>query len=140
MSVKNFDTDGGGKRPAKRQVNQPVKKQWSPGQNTFVNYDLTLNEREQCKAWQLTLEELDNLMLGMVESGYNITLNYDVRNQAYGCFIKVRSDENVNAGLILTGRGSTPLKAFKQAYYKHTTVFDGTWGSYDVLNNNGLDD
>lgn len=140
MAVKNFDSDGN--KMSTRNASQKIaqKKQWGPGQDTFVNYDLTKDEQAQCKGWTLTLELLDNLVLGMVEQGYNITLNYDTRNSSYGCFIKCREAGMVNAGLILTGRGSTPLKAFKQAMFKHTAVYDGTWGAYDTQNGNGLDD
>ena len=134
-------TDSNGNRLSDLPTGQSkTKRSWSPGQDTFVNYDLTVNEKSDCKAWVLTLEDMDNLMLGMVEQGYNITLNYDNRNACYGCFIKCRDAGMVNEGLILTGRGSTPLKAFKQAMYKHTTIYDGTWGAYDVAGNNGLDD
>jgi len=36
-------------------------------------------------------------------------------------------DDEVNAGLILTGRGSSSYKAFKQAFYKHAVLFSEQW-------------
>lgn len=140
MCAKNLDSDGNKRAYRGQSAVQPAKRVWQAGQDVFINYDLTVNEAADCKAWILTIDELDSYALKMVEEGYNITLNYDQRNHAYGCFIKCRDAGMENEGRILTGRGSTPFKALKQALYKHHFIFKGVWGSYDVLNNGALDD
>jgi len=64
-----------------------------------------------------------------------VTFNFDERNNAFGCWFLPQGEKHVNAGFILTGRGSSPIKAFKQAAFKHYTLFDTLWGEYAAPNN-----
>lgn len=103
-------------------------KEWAAGQDHFINVDLTGEQRAQCKSLLNGEGELDSEVLRMVEAGYQITLNWDSYNQCFGCFVKAKSGAAlVNEGLILTGRGSSPLKALKQAWFKHILIYDQTW-------------
>lgn len=96
----------------------------------FVNYELTVDEKARCKAWLPTLEEFDDALLKIEESGYRVATKYDNWGNCYGAFITAVEATNSNSGLILTGRGSTPCKAIKQAMFKHFVVFDMEWGGW----------
>lgn len=96
----------------------------------FVNYDLSADEKVQCKAWLPDLSLVDDALLKLVESGYRVTLRYDERSSGYSCFVQSTDEKSDNAGLMLTGRGSTPLKAAKNALFKHFVVFDLVWSAW----------
>jgi len=92
-------------------------------QSRFVQYELDEAEAAQCKAWVLSEEDAWNGVLSMVDEGYSISLKYDTYSSSYACFVQVRGDDaHINAGLILTGRGSSPYKAVKQALFKSSAI------------------
>jgi hypothetical protein len=66
----------------------------------------------------------------LIESGYKTTLKWDDYNDCFGAFVIAEGRNPENTGMVLTGRGSTPLKALKQAMFKHYVVFDGSWGAW----------
>ena len=89
----------------------------------FVQYELDEEQSRQCKAWQLDDSSLLLELLALVDDGYTVTARYDTFSDAYACWVQVRGDDShVNNGLILSGRGSTPAKAIKQAIFKHRAM------------------
>lgn len=96
----------------------------------FVNYELDLAEQAQCKGWDVSSDDLWSEVLSLVDDGYTVSLKFDTFSEAYACFIQVRGqDDHQNSGFILTGRGSTPAKAFKQAVFKSRAI-GPSWGEY----------
>jgi hypothetical protein len=99
-----------------------------------------VEQKKEIKAWLPTFDEIDNLLLKLCEEGYRVTLRFDDRNDAFACWINPTGDEHLNAGLTLSGRGSTPLKALKQALYIHN-LFEGDWANnYAQFKQEDLDD
>lgn len=96
----------------------------------FVNYELNVDEKRSCKQWLPSLEEYDDALLKFVDQGYRVSVKFDNYTEAYSAFGQSFDAGNINAGLILTGRGSTPAKAIKQMLYKHFLVFDQEWGGW----------
>jgi hypothetical protein len=96
----------------------------------FVNWSLSAEEKASCKAWLINLEDLDDALLKLVEGGYKTTLSWDTYRECFTASIVPTEDSDPNKGYILTGKGSTPLKAVKQACYIHWHVMDGNWSSY----------
>jgi len=93
----------------------------------FVQYELDETQRAACKGWDLDGDDLWLEVLALLDTGYSVSVRYDETSTAYACFVTVRgNDQHSNAGLILTGRGSTPGKAVKQAIFKHKAI-DATW-------------
>jgi len=106
----------------------------------FVQYELSEVESIQCKAWTLDGESAWQALLPLLDEGYGFTVKYDGYSQSYACFVQIRGDEShPNSGLILTGRGSTPLKAVKQALFKHQAI-DASWVQYGERRFSELDD
>jgi hypothetical protein len=122
------------KKPAKSQSNnQP--------QSTFINYNLDAAEKKACKEWSLTLEDFDDAFSKLAEAGYKVTIRYDERGECFAAWLIPASDHPRNAGAILAGRGSTSLKAVKQALYIHHVIFDEDWSSWSHgLSREELDD
>lgn len=106
----------------------------------FINFPLSAEQKREIKAWSPSFDDLDDLLLKLSEAGYRVSIRYDDRNEAFACWFNPTKDDHPNAGLTLSGRGSTPLKAVKQALYIHN-LFDGDWaGNYKQFKEDDLDD
>jgi len=93
----------------------------------FIQRELTPEEQAACKGWDFSLEDFAGALQQFNEDRYKVTLRWDEFNECYGCWLLPDRTDKDNAGLILTGRGSSPFKAFKQAFYKHHILFEGVW-------------
>lgn len=81
--------------------------------------DLKSRKKEGFDAWQL----LD----GLCEQGYRVTVKYDNWSSSMACFIQPIDEEHENANRILSGRGRTAEGAVLELLYKHFFIFDGVW-------------
>jgi len=93
----------------------------------FINLELTEDQRKQLKSQPLDLEDADDALLKLNEAGYGLKLKWDEYSEAFAAFLQTDDEESENYGFILTGRGSTPLKALKQLLYKHFVMTEGEW-------------
>jgi len=96
----------------------------------FVQYELDKESQAMCKAWDLTSDALVDMLNGLADSGYRITVKYDTYSSSYAASMQEVHDTGRNSGLILTGRGTTAVKALKQLFFKHFHIMDGVWGEY----------
>ena len=98
--------------------------------NEFVRLELNEAQKAECKAWCSELGELDAIVGQFIDDGYRVSVKYDSYSSAYGSFGQLATDDgkHQNSHLVLTGRGSTPLKAIKQMLYKHVHILEGSWG------------
>lgn len=96
----------------------------------FINWSLTVEEKQQVKAWNPDAEEIDDLETEIIQEHCKITRSYDDFAECYSCSIVPTAKHKTNYGYILVGKGSTPLKAFKQAVYIHKQIFAGDWSTY----------
>lgn len=107
----------------------------------FVRYELTNAEKERCKLWCTTFDELDDALSNIVSAGYRVSTKWDDYGNCYGCFVQTYDEKDANFGCILTGRGSTAAKAVKQALFKHFVIFDLLWGAWlETRENPEIDD
>jgi len=96
----------------------------------FVNYALSKEQKDELKNTALTLEYADDILTKFAEANYKITFSYDDFGDCYAAHVVPKGSEHKNAGYILAGRGSTPLKALKQAAYMHWQIFDEDWSEF----------
>jgi len=110
----------------------PAKKSTIPhfDESKFLSYSLTKEQQAELKKTTMSADDYDNMLLRLEEDGYKITGRYDDFNKAFACWIMPVEKKHPNYGYILTGRGSTPLKAIKQAAYIHYTIFDQDWPAH----------
>lgn len=107
----------------------------------FISFPLSQEQKDEIKAAQWDLEDFDNAAIKLTEENYKVTLTYDEYSSAYAVFITPKGDKHYNAGFILTGRGSSPHKALKQAYYVHTVLFERDWSGWkDDRKGEAIDD
>jgi len=118
-----------------KNVNPPAKsKPTQPRFNDvqFVNWSLSADEKIACKNWSLTQEDYDNAIGQLIEGGYKVTVSYDNFRSCFTASIVPTKDAKSNQGYILTGKGSTPLKAAKQALYIHFHIMGEEWAAYST--------
>lgn len=93
----------------------------------FVQLELDDKQKKACKEFLRTIEEMEQAVDAMTADGYRISMKWDDYSRAQAAYIQHSDPEHVNGGLILSGRGSTPLRALRQALYKHAMICKGTW-------------
>jgi len=96
----------------------------------FVTYDLSKEQRAELKGTIWDVETFDTCLTRLNELGYKITFRDDEFNGCKACWLIPTGDNHPNSGYILSGRGSTPLKALKQASYIHYQIFDQEWSEH----------
>lgn len=116
---------------------QPKGKPTQPRFNDvqFVNWSLTDEEKAACKEWSVTMGDFDNALGKLIEEGYKVTVSYDNYRSCFTASIVPTKDAKMNVGYILTGKGSTPLKAIKQVLYIHFYIMGGEWAAYSTAKN-----
>lgn len=113
--------------------NQPKKRKSTAGRfndATFINWSLSVEQKQEIKAWSPDGEELDDLLTEIIQENCKVTFGYDDFGQSYTCSLVPQAKHKTNFGFILVGRGSTPVKAFKQSVYIHKSIFAGDWSTY----------
>jgi len=106
---------------------------------SFVNITIDASTKSLIKSAPFDVERLDSGLLNLLRDGYKVTLRFDERNDCYACWI-VAPDNSPNKGAILSGRGSTPAKAAKQALYIHYVMLEGIWVDDHGLKPDEIDD
>lgn len=119
------------REPKARPTPKPTQQRFNDVQ--FVNWSLSAEEKTACKGWLSNVEEYDNALLATIEAGYKITISYDTFRTCFTSSIVPTKDAKSNQGYILTGKGSTPLKASKQAMFIHYQIMGEEWASYSVV-------
>lgn len=90
----------------------------------FVNFELDVKLQKQCKDWAFTAQDAWDTIAKWEDSGYKFTFKYDGYSKSSAVFVSTTQETDPNFGYILTGRGSSPFKAIKQAVFKHFVCFD----------------
>lgn len=96
----------------------------------FVPGDLTDDEKKACKVWSAWDDDPDTVITRLIDTHYKVTVKDDSRSKGYVAFITPDGDGHTFAGWMLGGRGSSPLKAIKQACYRHFVSLDEVWPAY----------
>lgn len=127
------DQNGRSKReaPAKKSRFNDVK---------FISCDLTGDDKQRCKSWEYT-EVHAFADLDAITEEYRVSFKYDSYGHCSGCFIQPIDSDHEDAGYVLCGRGSSPLKALKQAIFTWRVLGGGnTWKQFDKNREYDLDD
>lgn len=100
----------------------------NPNFRGFLNIDLSDEDRAIIKSTPYDSATWNGDVDKWIDNGFKFTFGYDSYNKCFQV-IGARSDrEHKDAGILLTGRGSTAIKAFKQWVYIQTRlVGDADW-------------
>ena len=96
----------------------------------FIQRELDKNETAACKAWDVDESHVFDAIHKLCEGEYSFSLKWDSFSDCYACFVQFRGEDGPNKGFILTGRGSSPFKAAKQALFKHYQLLDCLWEEF----------
>lgn len=106
----------------------------------FIEYDLSEQEKSDLKQQAFDLVIANTCLTNLVQAEYRVSFGFDFYNSSFTCSISHKDPKHANAGWVLVGRGSEPLKALKQAAYKHYTVFDEIWHNARAMSKAEIDD
>jgi hypothetical protein len=96
----------------------------------FVNYELDKAQAETLKGHSNDGTEILSSVDSLLDDGYRLSVKFDEYSNCYSAFLQPIKPEGKNGGFILTGRGSSVLKAIKQCLYKHFVCLEGDWSEY----------
>lgn len=100
----------------------------NPSFRGFLNINLTDEDRSIVKATSYTAEQFVSDLDRYGDSGYKFSFSYDDYSHCYQCIGTVSDKEHEDYGILLTGRGSTQMKAFKQWVYIETRIIgESSW-------------
>lgn len=119
--------------PKNKPATKPTAQRFNDVQ--FVNWSLSAEEKQECKSWISAGEDLDNAISSVIEAGYKVTTSWDRYRSCYTASIVPTPDAKSNQGYILTGKGSTALKAAKQALFIHYRIMGEEWAAYSTATN-----
>lgn len=107
------------------------KKPTTAGNNGFkgfLNLSLTDEDKSIIKSTKYDLSDYVTDLDKWIDNGFKFTFSHDDYNHCFQV-IGARSDrDHRDFGILLTGRGSTAIKAFKQWVYIQTRlVGDADW-------------
>ena len=106
----------------------------------FVNHELSVEERADLRSMTAEVEFPLDLMLGLVADGMQVKLAADkTKGGGYRCHILDDGQHDASKLLCLSGRGSTPEKAWHAVAYRHFHLAQGDW-SYFALGGNRDED
>lgn len=115
----------------------PGKAEFTPAQ--FVNVNLEPAQRDALKAADWGIDQFESAFAALCADGYSLKLRYDERNDCFSAWL-LPAPHSKHDGMILSGRGSTPMKAIKQLCYIHFKVLEGDWGANQGVNREPIDD
>lgn len=99
----------------------------------FVNYDLTVQDKEWLSSADVEAEFPAQLIDQLVLEGYKFSLSYDERNSCCIASLTDRQPGSAFDNQCLTGRGATPDDARVSLFYRHFHVAQGDWGVFGSL-------
>jgi len=106
----------------------------------FLNVDLSSEEKAKLKTTEYTPFDMSNHLEKYCEE-YKVTLKWDAYSNACAAFMSPIDKDHENAAYVLTGRGSSILKAFRQLMYIHEVLCpEGLWNIHDKQRVYDIDD
>ena len=111
----------------------PTKKPSKPSQSAsnpsfrgFINIPLTEDLKSFIKNKPFSDAVFVQVLLEMTSYGFKFTLSHDDYQHCFQCIGTRQDKEHPDYGILLTGRGSTPAKAFKQWHFIATEIIGET--------------
>lgn len=108
---------------AKKPITKP--KFTNPDFKGFVNISLTEELKVTIKNQPFSPEVFEQELFKLVEFGWAVKFAPDDYNNCYQCTLTQTLRDHKDYGCFLSGRGSSPAKAFKQMLYLFLNVCDG---------------
>jgi len=103
----------------------------NPNYRGFVNVVLTQEEKAEIKEAHTDPVRFWQTLDGYIDDGFKFTFSYDDYSRCWQVVGQRSDKDHVDYGLLMSGRGSSALKAFKQwCYIQGRKVGDSTWTEF----------
>lgn len=113
---------------AARRAKEARKGAQSAKPNPFVQLEPDTAQLAEIKAWEPDMHDMDSSMLRYIEAGYKLSFKWDTWSESHAAWlIAPEESDDGNAGMILSGRGSTPFKALRQIMWKLAFIKGRAW-------------
>lgn len=122
---------------AKDLADKAIRDSWK---TDYVQFDISEQERGMLKGIDFGVDELNEAIIELAANGYGVSWAKEKDKSTWMAFINPKGDTHKDKGWVLCGRGSTPVKALKQAAYVHFTKLDGVWPKTKRQFNEEIDD
>ena len=83
----------------------------------YVNTLLTEEDREKFEVWSADADLLDETYVEALADGYQFTTKFDAANDTYLCSVSTWDVNKSDAGIIYTGRSSSPAVALSKTLF-----------------------
>jgi hypothetical protein len=111
-------------KPSKKPVVRPS----NPNFRGFLNITLSDEDKAIIKATAYDLSAWATDLDKWVDNGYKFTFSDDSYNHCFQVIGTPQQQGHVDFGIMMTGRGSTAIKAFKQWVYIQTRLIgESSW-------------
>jgi len=106
------------------------KKELAFGEWQFVRHQMTRDEKAAFREWQLTGEELVQMLDRLIDDGYKLSVSSDDYNKCNQATLTCKNEKSDDYGYILPGRASSAFDALKVVLYKHFVLLTGGWQTW----------
>jgi len=103
----------------------------NPNFRGFINYDMSDFDKAEVKKHDFTEIDFVSWLAKVNDGGFKVTFQYDDYNHCFICIGAYADKTHPDYGILLSGRGSSPLKAFKQwVYIRDSVIGDDDWSAW----------
>lgn len=101
---------------------------------TFVQCQLTAEEKEHFKGWQAKeLKNLDNMVIEVVQTGHKISFSYSDNSDSFIVSVTGKPEDCINASRCYTSHAKDYGTALWVALYKFHVLWNrGVWENVDT--------
>lgn len=100
----------------------------NPSFRGFLNLNLSDEDKAIIKSAKYDESTYASDLEKWIDSGYKFTFSYDDYSHCFMVVATPQAKDHVDYGILMSGRGSTPIKALKQWVYMQTRlVGDADW-------------
>lgn len=93
----------------------------------FVQYALNADEIAQIKQIEVDAVWLAETLDAFLDADIAVKFSYDAKNECYTAVLSRMDNKHKDAGVFLSGRGSTLIKALRQAAFIHYNCVKEVW-------------
>ena len=108
------------------------------GEWSFVKHSITREEKALFETWDVTPDDLWDMLNRLADSEYKVSVNYDDYNKCVTCSVACRNKSHRDFQLILTARAPDGYNAIRLALFKHFILLSESW--LDWHEREGIDD
>jgi hypothetical protein len=96
----------------------------------FVNVNITADQKEAYKAWDVQDDDVWDGMAQYITAGYKVSLSYNKQNDKFNCTGTGQPESGVNSGYAVSAFANTPYEAVRVWLFKVATILPDDWSQH----------